>query len=146
MDVDMAMGVSYLGFTSIFMAAWTKCVHQLGVSANFGRGRPDNTPLPDPNRQNPDKTYVRLGLRVGVGLTTVDRPKRFAGCTCHRFKEDHATNVPISPQAYLFPSQSFLFSSSLMSITHPLSLSYARPSHVATAMGVALHPSHVAGR
>ena len=46
------------------------CVRALGARPPHPRNGPDTTPLPYPNGQNPGKTKVHLGSRVGVGLTS----------------------------------------------------------------------------
>ena len=48
--------------------ARTKYVGRLVALARFGQARPDNAPLAKLNGQNPDKTGVRLGSFIRVGL------------------------------------------------------------------------------
>ena len=47
---------------------WLGCVRALGARPPHSKTRPDTTPNPSPNGQNPDKADVRLGSRGGVGL------------------------------------------------------------------------------
>ena len=46
------------------------CVRAFGARPPHPRNGPDMTPLPYPNGHNPGKTEVRLGLCIGVGLTS----------------------------------------------------------------------------
>ena len=45
------------------------CGRALDARPPHLRTRPDTTPNPHPNGQNPDKIDVRLGSRGGVGLS-----------------------------------------------------------------------------
>ena len=50
------------------------CVRAFGARPPHPRNGPDTTPLPYPNRQNPDKTNVRLGSSGEVDLIAFTLP------------------------------------------------------------------------